>query len=333
MFNSLLARVLSAPDSPTADLYFGNACADFVERGVTRLAPTVFASRTACLVMRHDLRAGRLPDRRRLIYFLDDDVDAGVTDQSLPYFYRQKLRLVERGAGRRISRFAGVAVVGSERLANLFRPSMDTHLLRPYWSEKFAGLGHFDALEAGEGWIDVAYLGSVVHRSDLQFTLPFIAHLLAVEPRLRFHVPERHTLPAAFDRHPRVCRIKGLGWTAYRRELTGRQFHIALYPLLDTPFNRARSPNKLIEHAVVGAAPIYSRTWSEAHHVQDGRDGVLLANKTGDWKNAIEALIRDPGRLRRIATGAQTLAARLNDPRPQRSLWQRLLDLNDARLS
>ena len=332
MFNSLLARVLSAPDSPTADLYFRNACSDFLDQGVMRLAPTVFASKTACLVMRHDLRAGRLPERRRLIYFLDDDVDAGVADESLPFFYRQKLRFVECGAGRRLSRFAGVAVVGSERLARLFRPAMETHLLRPYWSEKFASLGHFDALEAGDGWIDLAYLGSVVHRSDLQFILPFVAHLLAIEPRLRFHLPERHSLPTAFDRHPRVLRIPGLGWTSYRRALAGRQFHIALYPLLDTPFNRARSPNKLIEHAVVGAAPFYSANWSEARHISHGHNGIVLSNAGGDWKSALETLVRQPARLRQIAQGAQTLAAELNDPAPQRTLWRRLLDLKDPRI-
>ncbi|MEM7188124.1 MAG: hypothetical protein AAF439_00810, partial [Pseudomonadota bacterium] len=80
MLSGLLSRVLTAPDSPTADLYFHNACRDFVPDQVQRLAPTVFASATACLVLRHGLRAGKLPDRRRLIYLIDDDVDAGTTD-------------------------------------------------------------------------------------------------------------------------------------------------------------------------------------------------------------------------------------------------------------
>ena len=48
MIHTLLSRVLSASDSPTADLYFINACGDFLDigggAGVTRLAPTVFAS-------------------------------------------------------------------------------------------------------------------------------------------------------------------------------------------------------------------------------------------------------------------------------------------------
>ena len=62
MFNGLVDRVLSAPDSPTADLYFRNACADFLGRGVRQLAPTVFTSDTTCVIMRHAMRAGRLPE-------------------------------------------------------------------------------------------------------------------------------------------------------------------------------------------------------------------------------------------------------------------------------
>ena len=330
MINGLVERVLSAPDSPTADLYFRNACSDFLRRGVQQLAPTVFANDTTCLVMRHHMRAGRLPNRRRLIYLLDDDVVSGIGDTSLPFLYRQKLRWVEHVAGQWMSKFAGVAVVGSPVLAKLFRPVMETHLLRPYWSERFAGLGHFDPLLQGEGWIDIAYLGSSVHRADLKFLLPVIGQLLAVEPRVRFHLPERHTLPSEFDRHPRVLRIRGLGWSAYRREIAGRQFHIALYPLLDTPFNRARSPNKLIEQAVVGAVPLYSRSWAETRRVDHGISGICLPNVPEAWLDALQDLMADPARMLEIARGAQSLARKLNTAEPQRKLWRSLFEMSGA---
>lgn len=333
MLNILLDRILSTPDSPTADLYFRNACRDFLGKGVEQFAPTVFASDTACLVMRHDRRVGQLPARRRLIYFVDDDVDAGVSDTSLPFFYRQKLKLVERFAAQRIARAAGVAVVGSPILADLFRPIMDTYLLRPFWSERYAGLDHFDALEAGEGWIEMAYLGSSVHKADLEFLLPVVAQLLAQEPRLRFHLPARHRLPLGFDRHPRVVRIRGLGWTAYRREIVTRQFHIALYPLLETPFNRARSPNKLIEHAIVGAAPLYSSSWVESRRVANGTAGLCLPNDPRIWIDSLRALIRQPARLRDLAKGARQTAERINSGSPQRALWRRLLEVRDPALA
>ena len=230
---------------------------------------------------------------------------------------------------RWIRRFAGVAVVGSPALARLFQPVMETHLLRPYWSERFAGLDHFDEVDQG-GWIDMAYLGSIVHRADLQFLLPVVRRLLARHARLRFHVPIRHRLPADLDDHPRVVRIPGIGWTAYRRQMAGRRFHLALYPLLDTPFNRGRSPNKLIEHAVIGAAPVYSESWREGRRAAVHNAGLSIPNDPDCWFEAVSDLVDAAGAMRRVATGAQALGRSLNSAPRQRALWRDLLEIRET---
>jgi hypothetical protein len=334
MIQTLLSRVLSAPESPTADLYFMNASGDFLDAGVTRLAPTVFASPSACLVMRHELSAERLPGGRRLIYFIDDAVDQGVGDASLPFLYRQKLRLVERASARRIGPRAAVAVVGSAELARRFAQpesrgpnsrGIETRLIHPYWSEPIAGQEHFGPVVSGDGWVDIAYLGSAVHRADLEFLWPVIGAVLAAHPRVRFHLAERHRVPAAFAGHPRVVGIPGLGWGAYRDGLAERRFHLALYPLMDTDFNRARSRNKLIEHGVVGAAGLYSRSWGEAWRADQGGAGLVLRNDRSDWRAAIEHLLALPETLRDLAAGAGALARALNRPEPQRRLWAELM--------
>jgi hypothetical protein len=321
----LFSRALSAPDSPSADLYFRNACGGFLDAGVTSLAPTVFASSSACLVMRHDLRVQRLPGGRRLIYFIDDAVEQGVADAGLPFFYRQKLRLVERAAARRIGRCAAVAVVSSAELARRVTPEVEIRLIHPYWSEPIAGQEHFDPLLRGSGWIEIAYLGSVVHRADLAFLWPVINDVLAAHPNVRFHLAERHRVPAAMVGHPRVVRIPGLGWGAYRAGLAGRRFHLALYPLMDTPFNQARSVNKLIEHGVVGAAAIYSRCWAEAWRAGEAGAGLLLHNRHEDWRAAIEHLLVRPKKMRGLAIGAAALARELNRAEPQQRLWSELM--------
>jgi hypothetical protein len=334
MIQTLLSRVLSAPDSPTADLYFMNACEDFLGAGVTRLAPTVFVSASACLVMRHEMRAPKLldggpPGGRRLVYFLDDAVDQGVGDASLPFLYRQKLRLVERASARRIGRRAAVAVVSSAELARRYAPpeslGVETHLIHPYWSEPIAGLEHFAPLLRSEGWVDIAYLGSAVHRADLEFLWPVIGAVLAAHPRVRLHLAERHRVPAGLAGHPRVVRIPGLGWGAYRAGLARRRFHLALYPLMDTEFNRARSLNKLIEHGVVGAAALYSRSWGEAWRAGEGGAGLTLRNRRDDWRAAIEHLLARPETMRGLAAGAGALARALNRAEPQRRLWAELM--------
>jgi len=313
-----------------------NACADFLDRGVTRLAQTVFASAGTRLVMRHELGAPRpvgapagasagASGGGRLVWFVDDAVAEGVEDTSLPVLYRQKLRLVERASERRIAPHATVAVVGSAELARRYAPRIETRLIHPYWSEPIAGQRHFAPLLHGAGWIDIAYLGSAVHRADLEFLWPVVGAVLAAHPRVRFHLAGRHRVPAALAGHPRVKRIPGLGWGAYREGLAGRRFHLALYPLIDTPFNRARSVNKLIEHAVVGAAGLYSQSWGEGRRAAEAGAGLTLRNRPEEWQAAIEHLLARPETLRGLAAGAGALARRLNRAAPQRRLWAELM--------
>lgn len=330
MLHRALGRWLAPPDSPTADLYFLNACGSMIGAGVERLGATVFASHAACLVMRHDLCAGAPLSRagRRLIYFIDDAVEEGARDRSLPYLYRQKLRLVECAAERRVGRRAAVVVVSSPALARRFAGRPHTHVLHPYWSEPFADLSHFDADGSRTPWIEIAYLGSAVHRADLEFLWPVIAPVLGAHPRVRFHLSERHRVPLALGGHPRIRFIPARSWSIYRAALRGRHFHVALYPLLDTPFNRARSVNKLIEHGLVGAAPLYSRSWPEARRAAAVGAGLLLENSAQDWRAAIEALLARPAEARQLAARASALARAMNRPDEQQRLWARLLEVD-----
>jgi len=322
---TLLSRILAAPDSPTADLYFMNACRDFLDAGISRIAPTVFMSNCACLVMRHAMRSERLPEGRRLVYFLDDAVEQGAGDASLPFLYRQKLRLVDRSAVRSIGRSASTVVVSSAELAGQIAPRTETRLIHPYWSEPISGQSHFAPVLDRHGWIDIAFLGSVTHAEDLAFLWPVLGDVIQAHHRVRLHLAERHRVPQMLAMHPRVRRIPGLGWGAYRKGLAERRFHLALYPLMDTPFNRARSLNKLIEHGVAGAAAIYSRGWREAWRAEQGGAGLVLRNERCDWRSAIEHLLAHPEVMCGLAAGASALARRLNRAEPQRRLWAELL--------
>lgn len=310
---------LAAPDSPTADLYLANALG--AAPGLGRVAPTVFAGPAGTAVLRHAGRAGGWP-AGPLVYLTDDDIPAGLEDASLPRRYRRKLALLEAPCWQRMRRAADVWVVASDVLAErAAREGRRALRLDPFWSERFAPLDHHDA----GGPVDIAFLGSSVHRADLAMIAPAIAAALAAEPRARFHLSERHVLPGPLAGHPQVRRIPGRGWGAYRRGLGGRRFHIALYPLLETAFNRARSVNKLIEHGVVGAAPVYSAWWPAAAPVANGVDGLLCGQAAAGWRDALLALIADPGGRRRLAEGAQRLARRLNSAAAQRLLWSRAL--------
>jgi hypothetical protein len=70
-------------------------------------------------------------------------------------------------------------------------------------------------------------------------------------------------------------------------------WHIGLAPLLDTPFNRSKSPLKAMDYAAMGLAVLASDTPVYRGSIADGPAGQLVANDPAAWHAALEWLIRD----------------------------------------
>ncbi|MEM8753286.1 MAG: hypothetical protein AAGF90_09940, partial [Pseudomonadota bacterium] len=276
MLRRLFTRALTTLNSPTADLYFANACADWLEDGrAIRYAPTVFASETTRLVIRHDGRAGPASKRPRTVYLIDDAVDLDGADDALSPFWRFKLERVERAAAGALLPAAAAAVVSSPALAEMIRarsPETPVHVIDPYWSEPLSALKH----HREDGPLRVAYLGSEPHRPDIEPLAPTLAAFLDETEGAELILAGGHEALAPFSAHPRVRALGPLPWVEYRRRLLTLRPHVALYPLRETPFNAARSLNKLIEHGVAGAAGLYAACWPGAALAEEAGAGMAL---------------------------------------------------------
>jgi hypothetical protein len=325
----LAAPWMVRPESPSADLYFLNACGGWVGPGrpVARLGPGVFASAGTLLVMRHAGRAGALPRRPRTIWLIDDDVAAALADPGLPRGQRLKLALFEHRHGARLLARGAEVVASSEALAERFAARAPTHLLHPHWYEPLADLAH----HAKEEPLRIAFLGSAVHAGDLAFIEQPLLSVLERVPRAELHMAANHA-PGRLAGHPRLVPMPGTSWPEWRAALPLRRFHVALYPLLDTPVNRARSVNKLIEHAIVGAAGVYSAAWPESARVRRRGAGLVLGPEPEAWEAAVLRLLADRALRRRIAAAGRALAADLNHAERQRGFWRHALSLDDTAL-
>jgi glycosyltransferase involved in cell wall biosynthesis len=71
------------------------------------------------------------------------------------------------------------------------------------------------------------------------------------------------------------------------------RWHIGLAPLLDTPFNRAKSPIKAMDYAAMGLTVLASDTSVYRGSIADGPAGQLVANNPGAWHAALDWLIRN----------------------------------------
>ncbi len=321
MLGRLIALVLTTRNSPTADLYFGHACADWLAEGrVRRLAPTVFASATTRLVVRHEARAPRDPVAR-LVYLIDDAVDLEGADAALSRYWRFKLDHVERAAADRLLPRAVAAVASSDALAEMLRaraPGLDVRRLDPFWGLPFPDLSH----HADGGPLRVGFLGSQVHGPDLAPLAESLRRFLERRPEAELVVAGGH---APLIGHPRVRALPPMGWRDWKAALPGLRLHLALYPLAETPFNAARSLNKLTEHALAGAGGLYPAAWPGAALAEAAGAGRALPPDPTAWAAALDALAADRARLAAMAEAAVALARRLDDPAPQRRLWAELL--------
>jgi glycosyltransferase involved in cell wall biosynthesis len=70
-------------------------------------------------------------------------------------------------------------------------------------------------------------------------------------------------------------------------------WHIGLAPLLDTPFNRCKSPIKAIDYAALGLAVVASDTAVYRGSIADGSAGQLVANTPAAWYAALTWLMRN----------------------------------------
>ncbi len=313
---SRLAPLLVGKSSPTASLYFENACQGWLLDGkIKKIASTVFASETTQLVFRHDAGVPAGFSRPRTVYFMDDYWHP---DQNLPWQYRQKTKFLEHRAARFYMQSADWVGVSSDVLhAQLQQeyPHKPTGVLHPFWSEPLADLDHFN-----HPALDICFLGARSHASDLTLILPAIRAVLHQFPKAEFTLSQTHRLPADLAVHKRVNRMPQMGWQDYRKWVVKQRFHVALYPLKKGPFNAARSTSKMTEHAIVGAACLCSAHW------KNGADrSIPVGDNPADWVQKLCWIAADRGVAKHMAQVNKTVASQQNHPETQQAVWQDLL--------
>lgn len=330
------------PCIPTTDLYFRNVVAPRISRSpfgrtsqrrpVRRIGENSFIAGRHAVVVRRDApaviaRILRHPDLA-LTYVIDDDLSAAETDGGLPDDYRRRLIALRDGQHRTLVDRADHIVVCSDHLAEVYgRTGKPVSRLDPHWALPFADDRHF-VRHQPDAPLDVAYMGSVTHGADRAFVFEVMTKLLERRSDIRFTLVSSRPLGNALDGHPAVRRLRPLPWWLYLYRARRARYHLALYPMLDTPFNRGRSLNKLIEHAVAGAPGIYSRRWDFAGHVREGETGHLAENIVSHWVDAADEALGDLPALQRMHGEAAKVAKDLNNPERQTAFWSGHLGLS-----
>lgn len=314
---------------PTAHLYLEWSMRDARAEGrIERLSQTVYRHGATLIVLRHLSGLRRLPRHQRLIYVIDDDWRAGLSDGSLPPSYRFKLALREALAARRIEARAARILVASDVLAARYRarfPGKPVALLEPAWPGASAPL-------ARERPTTIACLSAATHRRDFVFLQPVLRELLG-RRGIRLTISGNLPVPRAWIGHDRVDIVPAMDWKGYRRWMVEKSFDIGLYPACRGPFNAARSRNKLLEFDQFGAALVCSDGWEPGRRAAAEGRCLALPDRPEEWSRTLDALLDSRGYATALALrNRETL--RGEDPLSrQRRVWEAVLTRDNAESS
>lgn len=150
----------------------------------------------------------------------------------------------------------------------------------------------------------VGWAGSTSHAPDLWEIHDILLQLL--ERFSNLEVQLAGARPEWFrSLHPRMKFLQPVRIEQYAKLISG--FDIALAPLIDSRFNRAKSDLKVVEYGMLGLPVVASKTPAYGRFLRNGDNG-FLAGSSKDWLQRITALVEDRelrdrlgGSLRRAA--------------------------------
>ncbi|WP_295399087.1 glycosyltransferase family 1 protein [uncultured Thiocystis sp.] len=228
----------------------------------------------------------------QLIFFMDDDVLDSVAARGMPWRYRFKL-----------------ARLATWRRQWLQNQGVDLWVSMPYLHDKYATwqprlilpmplpAPETDAITR------VFYHGSASHEAEIRWLYPVLEAALDAEPRLTFEIIGGRDVYRRYRRLPRTTVVHPMSWPAYQSFTAMPGRHLGLAPLLDRPFNRARSCTKFFDITRAGAVGLYSPGSACTEMVRHGIDGWVVPLAPKAWSDAILALARD-GTLRQSLISA-----------------------------
>lgn len=239
---------------------------------------------------------GRL---RRLIFFMDDDVLDVRASAGVPWRYRLKLVALAARRARWLRQQNAEIWVSTPWLQNKYARSRP-RLVQPA------------ALTLPDDVRRVFYHGSASHMVEIRWLRSVIETALQQDDRLAFEIVGGRSVNRLFRGLPNVCVVNPMKWPAYQAFLALQGRHIGLAPMLDAPFNLARSCTKFFDITRAGAVGIYSSNSVCTAAVRHEVEGLVLDLDQDAWAEAILGLARDEALRQRLLRNAQTRQGELS---------------------
>jgi hypothetical protein len=237
------------------------------------------------------------PRLRASVFFMDDDVLDIRASAGTPWHYRWKL-----------------ARLAAARRGWLRRQAVELWVSTAYLQEKYADWKPRLVLPSpapnAADLRRVFYHGTASHGAEKRWLRPVIEQALRQDERLVFEIVGGPETSALYRDLPRVTVVQQMKWPAYQAFLALPGRHVGLAPVMESPFNRARSYTKFFDITRCGAVGIYSSNSACADVVASDVEGLVVDLDPDAWAAAILRLENDePFRQKLLHNAAAKLAA------------------------
>jgi GT2 family glycosyltransferase/Tfp pilus assembly protein PilF len=173
----------------------------------------------------------------------------------------------------------------------------------------------------------VLFSGTLTHQRDLALIEPAIQQI-ALEFADRVEFVFWGNAPAGLSVLPNVRSLCGFtaDYCGYAQRLKRLAIDLALVPLEQTPFNRAKSPIKWLEYSACKIPAIFTDIEAYNQTVEHGKTGWLVPNQTEAWYEAIKQFVINPELRRTIAENAHQAVLSKHLLRDHAGLWREAYD-------
>ncbi|WP_444932171.1 glycosyltransferase family 1 protein [Microbulbifer sp. SSSA002] len=225
-----------------------------------------------------DKNGAKIPE---VYFFIDDDLFDWQAFLTMPIRYQTKIIRYSW------SKQSWLKSIGAKLLVS-------TPYLQGKYTDWNPELLHAKSLKIErDNSLSIFYHGSASHLDDIRWLKPIVSEVLKQNSRLTFEVIGGSGVNRLFNDIPRVQVLHPMKWPTYISLLKKPGRSIGLAPLLDKPFNRARSHTKFFDITQSGAVGIYAAGDIYGRIVRHLENGLLLPMKPSLWIDGILQLAED----------------------------------------
>ncbi len=241
-----------------------------------------------------------------VVYFVDDDLPAMMSDRGLPWRVRGKVALAYDRHRAALEPLVNEVWASTPALAGRFPGG--ARVVPPVPCDPPA-----DPLERPPS--RVIYHGTDVHGPERLFVLNVAKLFQTIRPQVRFEITGDSRLQRLSAGLNNVDVVSQTSWPDYLASQCSRSAAVVLAPMMDSPTNASRAPVKRFDAARLGACGVFADTEPYRSAVRHEVDGLLAPMEVSAWVHAISRLLEDPVRRLAMARAARDqIAGHLANP-------------------